>query len=63
MIAMLGTIETTNILLLLIVGLLGACLIVLEKIKIAVEISRNLQWTRQFGRPYREGTRKERRTA
>ena len=61
MAATLGSIEITNILLILIIGMLGVCVVVLDKIKSAVEISRNLEWKRHFGRPYREATRSERR--
>jgi hypothetical protein len=63
MMATLGTVETTNILLLLIVGLLAVSLITLEKIKNAAEMSRDLEWKRHFGRPYHEATRNERRAA
>jgi hypothetical protein len=63
MMAALGTLETTNILLLLIIALLAVSLIMLEKIKNASEMSRDLQWKRHFGQPYREATRNERRTA
>ena len=61
MMAALGTIEITNILLVLIIGLLAASFIVLEKIRSAVEMSRNLEWKRHFGRPYRESNSTERR--
>ena len=61
MMAALGSIETTKILLILILGMLAISFIALEKIKNAVEMSRNLEWKRHFDRPYSEGTRSERR--
>jgi hypothetical protein len=61
MLAMLGTIETTNLLLIIIINILAVSLILLKKIKNAVEISRNLELKRHFGRPYHEATRAERR--
>jgi hypothetical protein len=61
MAATLGSIEITNILLIVIIGILGVCVVLLDKIKSAVEMSRNLDWKRHFGQPYREATRTERR--
>ena len=61
--AALGTLETTNILLLLIVGLIVFSLIRLEKIKSATETNRDLQWRQHFGQPYHEATRNERRVS